>query len=337
MNDWRAAFALQAQACRTLGAPLTADLCERLAKAIAADPGPVAGRVREWSGDPTYHGDSVPLRLTGALQGLVLTGALAAATQDIDLSRVFQQHEAWFLDWLDRPPQTNEVGRSAVLIAACRFLAGLGHRDLDLLELGASAGLNLNFPLYHLDLETNEPGVVVLTPEWRGTPPPALPLQFGSARGVDLNPLDPVRDRLRLLAYIWPDQPQRLARTRAALDLARQHPPQVDQGDAGAWLQAQLAAAAPRGRLVYHTVAAQYFPPRTRAQVEHALRTAGADTRPGAPLCHVSMEADGGEGMALHLRLWDSGRLSRWDLGRAHAHAQWIAWTPAECQPEESA
>ncbi|MEG4642547.1 DUF2332 family protein, partial [Paracoccus sp. APAP_BH8] len=40
-----------------------------------------------------------------------------------------------------------------------------------------------------------------------------------------LNPLDPARDGLRLLSYIWPDQRARLERMQAALALAERYPP----------------------------------------------------------------------------------------------------------------
>ncbi|SMO49165.1 DUF2332 domain-containing protein [Paracoccus laeviglucosivorans] len=338
MSRWSEAFAMQAKACRALGSDLTARVCESLAELIAHDPGPIGAGVRDWQGDPTYHGDSVPLRLCGALHGLVLAGdapGLAdayAGHADLD-SEIFQSiqyNKATILEWLKHPPQTNEVARSAVLIAAGRFLgvAAPGVR-FDLLELGASAGLNLNFPLYTIAENTTYAGSsdVVLTPQWRSGRPPAADLAIGSARGVDINPLDPQRDGLRLMAYIWPDQRPRLERMRAALEIAGIHPPQVDRDDAGAWLGAQLAA--PAARLVYHTVAAQYFPAQTRTRVEDAMQDAATRATAEHPLAHFSMETDGTPGTALRLRLWD-GNYRAWDLGRADAHARWIDWQPKE-------
>lgn len=102
----------------------------------------------------------------------------------------------------------------------------------------------------------------------------------------------------------------------------------VAAGDAAGWLQQQLARPAPgRLRMVYHTVAWQYFPPATAAACEATLQAAGAAARVDAPLAHVSMEADGGRGAALHLRLWD-GRAREWVLGRADFHGRWIEWAP---------
>ena len=59
------------------------------------------------------------------------------------IDAVLHTHAPRLDDWLNRPPQTNEVGRSAVLIAAGHWLAAEYGLPLHLSELGASAGLNL--------------------------------------------------------------------------------------------------------------------------------------------------------------------------------------------------
>ena len=169
------------------------------------------------------------------------------------------------LDWLDRAPQTNEAARSAALIAGARFLGGLigPERHLSLLELGCSAGLNLNFSIYALEYKGNISGIskagVILSPEWRGSAPPTEALlPVVRARGVDLSPPDAVADRLRLLAYVWPDQSDRIARLEKALALAAIHRPEVARGDAADWLEQRLSEAPlPAGEavLVYHTIA----------------------------------------------------------------------------------
>ncbi|MCQ0970757.1 DUF2332 family protein [Paracoccus sp. TK19116] len=332
----REAFADQARSCCELGSPLTARICERLGAALSPEQGEVARRILNWPGDASSRGDSVPLRLAGALHGLVLDGSATALADaytkgDPDTKLLVQticDHEAQILDWLDHPPQTNEVARSAAIIAAARF--AVSHRSLPIeaLELGASAGLNLNFARCTL----LQDGAVSLRPDWRGDLPHGM-FTVTDARGVDLNPLDPQRDALRLLAYCWADQADRLARLRAALQIARVHSPEVDRGDAADWLEAQLASPAPgRLRFVYHTVAWQYFPPKVQARCEAALNDAGRRAGPTAPLAHFAMEADGGRGASLHLRLWD-GQLRIWSLGRADFHGRWIEWHPVAESP----
>ncbi|MEE2860325.1 MAG: DUF2332 family protein [Pseudomonadota bacterium] len=330
----REAFRDQARSCRDLGSPLTATLCETLAEGLQPSQGAVAARVLDWPGDPSSRADSVPLRLCGALHALVLTGAApdlaqAYARRDVSaelLVDTMRSHEAMILDWLESPPQTNEVARSAALIGAGRFLAGLSPLPLRLLELGASAGLNLNFDRYHLG---PAPEGVSLTPEWGGEMPQGR-IRVASRRGVDLNPLDPERDSLWLMAYCWADQDARLARLRAALVLAQADPPPVDRGDAAAWLAAQLLRPV-FGALtvVFHTIAAQYFPRETAAACEAALARAAARATPDAPVARLEMEADGGRGAALRLALWD-GDERRWALGRADFHGRWIDWQPRQ-------
>lgn len=196
MSAVRAAFFDQARSCRALGSALTAQIMETLGTALQPDQGAVARRVLGWQGDVSSRGASVPLRLAGALHAQVLRGqapALAAAYARGEapaalLLDVIAAHEASILQWLDHAPQTNEVGRSAVLIAGARFALAQLEAPLPvaLYELGASAGLNLNFPYYSIDLEGNSKDDPMLTPDWRGAMPPQVPLSAPVRRGVDL-------------------------------------------------------------------------------------------------------------------------------------------------------
>jgi hypothetical protein len=63
---------------------------------------------------------------------------------------------------------------------------------------------------------------VLIDTEWQGAPPPLAEINVRRRAGCDLNPLD-IRDaaaRLQLRSYIWPDQPDRLARFDGAVALA---------------------------------------------------------------------------------------------------------------------
>jgi hypothetical protein len=212
----RASFIRQAAHCDSMGSPLTARVLRMLAAEML--PGPVADRVLGWPGDSTSQGDAVALRLAAGLHALVLSGAdagLAAAyatpdAPDTDLraalKQAFTNHADHLLHWLHSPPQTNEVRRSAVLIAAGHWLADRFGLPMVLSELGASAGLNLLWDRYVLDLPGASLGPpeapVRLAPDWTGALPPAHPPQIAARAGVDLNPLDPGTDRLRILSYI---------------------------------------------------------------------------------------------------------------------------------------
>lgn len=334
MSLIRQAFRDQARACKALGSPLMARLMAGLADQLA--PGdPVSDAVLGWPGDPPSKADSVPLRLAGGLHALVLTQAepdLAAAyaSPDTDPTKAalaaIQHHPAHLLDWLKSAPQTNEVRRSAVLIAAAHWLTARFGLPLVLSELGASAGLNLLWDHYALTAQGQTFGpdspALTLCPDWTGPLPPGAAPTILDRRGVDLNPLDPINDRLRLLSYLWADQTDRIARTRAALNLATTQRPPVDQGDAAAWLESRLQTRHDGAlHLVFHTIAWQYFPPATQSRALTAIKDASRNH----PVAHLSMEADGQKpGAALSLTLWPGGETLQ--IGRADFHGRWVDW-----------
>ncbi|MCB2111018.1 MAG: DUF2332 family protein [Defluviimonas sp.] len=341
---WRDAFRDQAESCAALGSPFTARVLTLLADR-GLPPGPVMSRIAAWPGNITSRGESVPLRLAGALHGAVLErrapalamlyppnpapddGALHAR-----LAETITVEAGWIDRRLDSAPQTNEVGRSAVLIAAAAWLTLRTGLPLVLSELGASAGLNLNFDRFALAGAGRRVGpataALTLAPDWSGPPPEPVALRVLERRGADLAPPDPVADRLRLLSFLWPDQPERMARMRAALAEAARHPVAVERGDAVAFLARRLGRAhAGALHLVYHTVAWQYFPTAGQVRGEAILQAAGRAATPRAPLARLAMEADGsGPGAGIGLQLWPDGRI--WQFGRIDFHGRWIDWRP---------
>src|SRR5207247_1824664 len=78
------------------------------------------------------------------------------------------------------------------------------------------------------------------------------------------------------LSYVWPDEPDRLARLGAALALARREPPAVERGRASAWLRRALAEPRAGLSVVLQSVVWQYLPERERASVTAAIERAGA-------------------------------------------------------------
>lgn len=129
---------------------------------------------------------------------------------------------------------------------------------------------------------------------------------------------------MRLQAYLWPDQPKRLALTSAAIGAAST---KVDKGDAIDWLATRLAPVAGQLHLIYSTIAWQYFPAAKQAEGQAMIAAAGEAATNDAPLAWFGMENDGGnDGAALTLRLWP-GNLTL-ALGRADFHGRWIRWTP---------
>ncbi len=153
-----------------------------------------------------------------------------------------------------RRTQTNDIGRSAALVPAFEHVARTaGTRRLALVEIGASAGLNLCWDRYayeYGDAGTAGPAdaPVRIQTEVRGDRTPPLPdddLSVEHRVGVDLNPLD-VTDRADarwLRALVHPGLRRRHERLGAAIGVAREDPPELVAGDAVAELPALLDEA----------------------------------------------------------------------------------------------
>jgi hypothetical protein len=336
----RAAFARQAEWAARLDSPFMARLCSLLGERL--DRSTEAGRrVLDWPGKADAFSDALPLRLTGGLHALVRRGGAPGLAAVYPPNPLPDGETLWaalapvlaepgLLPWLDGAPQTNEVGRSAVLMSGLLVVADLFPQPVELLELGASAGLNLLLDRYGYDLGGVAAGVrgspLQLRPEWKGAPPPDAPVEVVRRRGVDLHPLDVRRDGDRLLAYVWPDQARRLAQLEAALAIAAGEPPQVEPRDAADWLEARLGEPQDRGvtRVVLHSIAFQYFPDGTKARIAAAIEAVGAAASDSAPLAWLRYEHDGDEAISLRLKAWPSGEERL--LAYCHPHGSWVEW-----------
>ncbi|MEQ1551049.1 DUF2332 family protein [Sphingorhabdus sp.] len=336
----RNAFRQQAAGCRAMHSPLTADVLDTLA--IILDHNSRTGaRIVDWPGDPMA--DALKLRIAGGLHALARSGQDAELTalyitgaSDFDavLKRVLVEWDDWLYPWLDSPPQTNEVGRSAALMAGLMVAAKRLAMPIELLELGSSAGLNLNLDRFYYNLGGLKAGpsdaAVRIMPDWKGDAPDGKWPQINARNGVDQNPLD-VRDEAiaaRLLAYCWPDQHERLARLEAAIATARAHPPAVEAGDAADWIERKLAEPQSEGivRIVMHSVFWQYMPAHAQVRTEAAILKAAEAATEDRPLGWLSFEPDPPaiSPMQLQLRLWPSG--DELHLAACHPHGASISW-----------
>jgi hypothetical protein len=298
-------FAEQAFHCEQFGSPFTARLIESLQRDLAAG-GPVADLVRDWPGSP--RADAVPLRLAGALHAAALSGrddALAAAyPPQWDPETVWRaaraflvREQAWVAEFLRSPPQTNETRRSIALLAGFLHLAERFELPLELLEVGASAGLNLYWDRFHYRTQSWEWGDTSsarIETDWIGRPPPTgAPIQVQSRAACDQNPLDlgDPQARLRLRSYIWADQTDRLQRFDAAADLALANGVLVERADAAAWLEQRLPGRDAHAlTVVYHSVFFQYPPREIRERIAAAIERAG-EAGP-APLAWLRVEPE---------------------------------------------
>jgi len=334
----RNAFAAQAEWARRLDAIFTARLCSVLGDAIDRSTA-VGVRVLDWPGEPLT--DALVLRLLGGLHALVRAGSLPALATayppnpPLDETTLRARLAAALtndrlLPWLESPPQTNEVGRSAVLMAGLKVVAAETSLPQRLFELGASGGLNLRLGHYAYDLGGLRFGPadapVNLAPAWTGPSPPDVPVTIVARAGVDIAPVDVGRDRERLLAYVWPDQPDRATRLAAAIDAFAADPVAIDHADAGDWVAANVALLPRTATIVLHSIAVQYFLPATQERIADHLAAIGRNASARTPLAWLRFEMDPGPPAlpALRLTSWPGGK-SRL-LARAHPHGASVQW-----------
>ncbi|WP_298289541.1 DUF2332 domain-containing protein [Novosphingobium sp.] len=308
----------------------------------------VGARIAAWPGKPLE--DALPLRLAGGFHHLVLTGADARlgavyrgevtdqAQVDALVLAVTRDHDAALLPWLDGPPQTNEAGRSASIMAGLLWLAKRMGPRFELNELGASAGVNTMMERFRFDLGGTKVGPeespMRIVPEWRGPPPPEGEVEIVGIRGCDRAPVnlaDPGA-ALRLKAYVWAEVTERIRRIDAAIALAAQKAPDVVQMDAADFVEARLAAeqADDTTRVIFHSIVWQYLPPETRARIEAAMTQAGAKADAGRRLAWVMLETNRQTFRhELTVRYWPGGERPVL-LGAAHAHGAWVEWFGVE-------
>lgn len=345
------AIAWQADHATNNSAPITGRIVAALRVLLGSETR-CGARMANWPGLSLE--DAMPLRMAGGLHNLLLTGAddrLAPvyagqitdqAVVDAIVLAVVRDHDARLEPWLDGPPQTNEAGRSGGIMAGLLWLAErLGPR-FELNELGASAGINTMMDRFAFDLG----GVTVgpqdspmrIAPEWRGSPPPAGPVEITAIEGCDVAPIDltDAAAALRLRSYVWAENATRLARIDAAVALAQQCKPRVTQCDAGDFVAARLAAPQAAGvtRVFYHSIVWQYIPAATRQRIEGLIEQAGMEQAGGAatperPLAWVMVETNRQTFRhEIRVRFWTGGaQAAEWALlGQAHAHGAWVEW-----------
>jgi hypothetical protein len=330
--------------CELAGSPLSAAVLEVVATDVA-DGGPFAELLAPVANAP--FGDAVLLRLLAGLHRSVLEGrspdlavhypsvggrvatqgrgALAAAVR-----RAATDQAASLADDLTRNVQTNEVGRSAALLGGHLEVARLG-LPLRVLEIGASAGLNLLFDRYRYVAGGAAFGPasspLAFVDPWVGAAPDLeVPVEVAERRGCDVAPIDlrTTEGRTRLRSFVWGDMVERLARLDAALEIAAVEPPAVDAAAAGPWLAEQLGAERPGvATVVTHSIVLQYLGADERRSVVATIEAAGARASADAPVAWLRLEP-GGDQAELRLTTWPGGEVRT--LASSAYHGPPVAW-----------
>jgi len=160
-----------------------------------------------------------------------------------------------------------------------------------------------------------------------GKEPPKAIVRISGRSGCDLNPIGlGERDQqLRLLSYLWPDQHDRIARTRAAIRIAASGTAQLDSASADTWLAQKIVEPIiGRSRVLFHTIAWQYFDESTKKNAEKVIKEAGKAATEGSPLAWLGVEGDTEkpDGASVHLTMWPGGRKKK--IARSSYHGDWI-------------
>jgi hypothetical protein len=292
---------------------------------------------------------AVPLRVLGAVHRLALDGrAPELATLFPSCGGTAAPEHAWPLAealllveadhvrrYLTRPPQTNEVGRSAMMLGGFLTVVAETGLPLRLLEIGASAGLNLFWDRYRVCTAQFVWGPpdspLEIACDWTG-PAPALAARIAvvARAGCDVAPVELANpdDRKRMESYIWTDQVERLTRLRTATVIALDEEIAVDRADAATWVEKSLATPAPGvATVLFHSIMWQYMAPDSATKVTAAIQKAGARATAKAPFAWLTMEPPG----TLHafpeiaVTVWPGG--ARRVLGKAHFHGAWMKWS----------
>ncbi len=346
----QAQLAVEARKARTFGKTFMASVFESLARTLWSAPA-VLQTIETWPGDLASAG--VIFRVNAGLHALARSERFAALQAiyrgagagtvtdpvqlDLAITEALAAGEDVLLAWLRGPTQTNEVARLAGLAAVLSELSAASPLPSRILELGASAGLNLNLAHYAIrlgELELGTPtSAVQIAPRWSGPSPIAGPVVIADASGVDLCPLDVTRPTHaeRLHAYIWPGENAREERLCKAIALAHRHPPKIEQGSAADWLERELKAPQPLGerRVVFHAMVLQYMPEAERVRIRQLLAEAGACATVERPLAHVAIEWNAARSdVEVKVASWDGSdpKVTANIAARCHPYAEWFEW-----------
>ena len=231
----------------------------------------------------------------------------------------------------EHPVQTNEVQRSWVLLPL--FLHALGSSEAHVVELGASAGLNLVWDRYRYRYGAGawgrEDALLSLAGDERRPVPGRLLAATPRVRsriGIDLAPVDVTGEEgARLLrSFVWADQEDRLARLDRAIEAVRAEPPQIVRGDAAEALPGVLGRLPAGGLvLVFQTAVFNVLTAEARARVRAALDSAGRE------VVFVSAGRPRGLRRVWGMRVYRGGE--RFFAGHADYHGAWLdyEWSPA--------
>ncbi|HET8564056.1 MAG TPA: DUF2332 domain-containing protein [Candidatus Binatia bacterium] len=232
--------------------------------------------------------------------------------------------------------QTNEVSRCACLLPAFVLVSRQAHgRPLSLLEIGASAGLNLLWDCYGYNYgegrqcgELGSPVQIKCVVKGNVEPPIAETLPKVSARvGVDLNPIDVYNSEavLWLRALVWPEHEKRAQLLLRAVEVAQQQPVKLIPGDAVESLPDLFSMIPEKTTLCIFRIFTQ-LPPQSRDRLSSLLLEQSAKR----DVFLISSRPNRGDASGLWLTSFKDGTRTEKLLAYFENHGEWLEWLNAD-------
>jgi hypothetical protein len=324
--------------------PAFSPLYTQLCRSIASDPEVLALAAETPPGQPA------PNLLLGAVHYLLLKGvsdslvafypSLTSSPDPGDASSAFHR---FCLEYardirellLTRRVQTNEVARSACLLPMFELVARQASGiPLSLIEIGASAGLNLLWNHYGYDYGNGRrygvPDSLLQIPcALKGDILPPLPASLPEIAfrvGLDLHPVDTGDDDavLWLRALIWPEHHERVEHLQQALEIVRTHQPAVLAGDALNLLPEAVAEVPPATTLcIFHSLTLYQFTTKQRERLSSLLLEFSRQR----PIFRIAFEKIRGvDPPRLCLVSYVQGKETTQVLAVCSAHGRWLEW-----------
>jgi hypothetical protein len=327
------------------GSPFYAALLERMRDDAAAG-GPVRAALRGHEHDRIDEWDG--FRLLAGVHRMVLSGDADELARHFPSTRgdgdaaaawpaireLIASGRAELVEALAHPLQTNAPTRSKALVGAHCLVSERTGLPLRLLELGASAGLNLRVDRFRYEQDGVAFGPADSPVRFvdfflGGTPPLGSGFTVAERAGCDLNPLDATTEagRLTLLACVFPDEFERFGLLEQAVEVARETPAVVERADLASWIAERLSEPRPGvATVVIHTIVWPYLPDDVRESAEASIATAGERATPEAPLALVAFEGTDANPALVQttLTLWPGGRTEL--LAESAHHPTTVHW-----------
>ncbi|GGF19887.1 hypothetical protein GCM10010954_18320 [Halobacillus andaensis] len=226
--------------------------------------------------------------------------------------------------------QTNEVRRCAYLYPCFSYVYQKTKQPLTLIEIGTSAGFQLNWDRYNYSYNSermilNGRTNVHIRSTIKGENIPTLPLHappINDRYGIDLhiNDMNNREDLAWLNALIWPEHSERRELFLKTAETVKQSPMQLIEGD-GVELLPSIARKIPKGSTlcVFHTHVANQMKDSAKEKLLDHIEAIGRERN----VVHLYNNiAD----TKLHLDLFVNKGREEYVVGETDGHGRWFTW-----------